>query len=997
MGIATRSRIQRTDAFAESYAELNEQQKDAVDTIEGPVMVIAGPGTGKTQVVALRTANILKKTQMRPSNILCLTFSTSGATAMRDRLKVFLGADAYGVTVNTIHGFCNEIIAEHPLVFEEWEALEQVSDVERYRIVNRSIDSLLPNLRLVNRKNPHRSTSGILHRISQIKREDVPLERLQEVASQHEEELSHKSKEGTKTHARNLLQAQKFHEFVHIFEKYNQELKATGRYDYEDMILVCARALEQEEWLLAGLQERYQYILVDEFQDTNGAQNRIIELLTTYPTTDHDPNLCIVGDDDQAIYRFQGANVQNILSFHHRFPQAKVVILTTSYRCTQPILDAAGNLIEKNTERLVGKIEGLEKKLKAACMVCDDSPCHPQLLISPSDTLEPWLIAELVQENIDQGIAPSEIAILTQKNSELFPLYDVLHAQNIPVDLRGKLDLLKSPLVKQAMCILKAIQKPTESSLLAAALGCECFACHPADLGRLFAHRKEKHVSLHDVLLSLEGSEWQIQLINYAAVVHARNVLLDLHQKIPSRTIVETVECLLKECGLLSVIDPLTFAPLQSFFDRIKYRAYEQPNYDLNTLISDIEYYENPEYSDIRLQFKMPHIIEDGVQLMTAHQSKGLEFHTVILANMREGHWENRRTPSSLAIPEDLLFGWGKDQKKYEKNQDERRVAYVAMTRAVKELLFIVSKTQTLGDKSREVSPSQFIAEAGVQEEIERTPKNAEMASTLLLAPTRHIDQEFAAFLHERLKKFHLSVTALNHFLEDPQMFLEIDLLQMPQSKTSSLVYGNAVHAALQKWGLAHMKSDICHQQAFLDAFRKYLHEREVLTEKDRDILLHHGEENLPRYYAEVLEGLSPFVHSVEKGISARIPLCHTEPVRPAGGPVEVPIKGLIDRIDLVHPTSTDAIVIDYKTGKPKTEKEIRDGDYFRQLTFYALLMEHANIPLLPKAFILDFIGEGSDEPIQRKFTVSEHDKEELRKIIRAVWQKLQNLDFITL
>ena len=160
-----------SSAFEKAFAVLNDEQKLAVNTIEGPVMVVAGPGTGKTQVVALRVANILRKTQARPSNILCLTFSTSGATAMRDRLRTIIGSDAYGVSVNTIHGFCNAVIAEHPLVFEQWSALEQISDIDRFRELNKIIDQLLPDLVLVNKKMPHLRTGEILSAMSQLKRD----------------------------------------------------------------------------------------------------------------------------------------------------------------------------------------------------------------------------------------------------------------------------------------------------------------------------------------------------------------------------------------------------------------------------------------------------------------------------------------------------------------------------------------------------------------------------------------------------------------------------------------------------------------------------------------------------------------------------------------------------------------------------------------------------------------------------------------------------------
>ena len=312
---------EKGSAFDAAFVQLNPQQRLAVETIEGPVMVLAGPGTGKTQVVALRVANILKRTQMRPSNILCLTFSTSGATAMRERLRSLIGPDAYAVTVSTIHGFCNTLIDQYPAVFEAWSARKQLGDVEKYHELNKIIDQLSPHLVLVNKKDPHARDTEILSRISQVKREGKTYDDLVRAADAYDERMRTKSKEGTKEHEKNLLAAKKFRDFTEVFRCYQDMLERTGQYDYDDMILTVLKALAEEDWLLAALQERYQYVLVDEFQDTNGSQWTLIDTLTRY-SLDHDPNLFVVGDDDQAVYRFQGATLQNMLSFRERFPSA---------------------------------------------------------------------------------------------------------------------------------------------------------------------------------------------------------------------------------------------------------------------------------------------------------------------------------------------------------------------------------------------------------------------------------------------------------------------------------------------------------------------------------------------------------------------------------------------------------------------------------------------------------------------------------------------------
>ncbi|MFA7682239.1 MAG: ATP-dependent DNA helicase [Candidatus Peribacteraceae bacterium] len=984
--VKQRKEVGGVPSFQKAYGSLTQAQRDAVDAIEGPVMVVAGPGTGKTHVLSLRVANILKRTQMRPSNILCLTFSVSAATEMRERLRAYIGSDAYGVTVRNFHSFCNELIAEHPLVFDDWSALEQISDVERVREVNKIIDQLLPDCVLVNKKQPYLRTREIIGRIGQLKREGVTdTEELTRIADQYEQDMASKSKEGTKVHEKNLLSARKFRELLEVFVRYQEMLERTQRYDYEDMILYVNRALEEHDWLLASLQERYQYILVDEFQDTNGAQYRLVELLTTYPTVDHEPNLFVVGDDDQAIYRFQGANLQNILSFHTRFPKAPIIVLTESFRCTQEILDAAGGVIANNTERLVGRIEGLQKDLTA---FGKKHGVQPQLFFAPSDMTEPWMLADIITERLKKTPA-EEIAILVQTNSELLPYYDVLTACGIPVQMTGKVDLLHHPLVQQVIAILRAVENPANNAALAGALGCACFACHPADLGRLYARRRDDDVTVQSLLLSLDEPDGEpVPLQNTDAVIHARDVLLDLHNKVASRTVVDTLEHIIKDSGLLAFakgkteadFDPVSFAALQEFFERLKLRAYEQPHFTFQQFLSDLEYYEAPEYPDLRMSYSLPHLTEKGVRLMTAHQSKGMEFAIVILANFRDGHWDRRRNHGGVAMPEDLLFGWQKDQRAYEKNQDERRVAFVAMTRAKQELIFSCPKELTTGDKTREVSPSAFFAEAGTLPEVLHTLTEPERASVLLHTPPT-FDGVMEAFLRERLENYALSVTALNHFLEDPQMFLELDILQTPQAKKSSLIYGNAVHDALRQWALAVQEGEPLSREAFLTAFRRYLTEREILTEAERARLTAVGEDALPRYYDAQLAGTSPVIYRVEYPITTFFG--------------DIPIRGKIDRIDLLAPDTAPARVIDFKTGRPKTEKQIRDdGNYFRQLAFYALLLECKNTPIEPVEYALEFIGEGSEHPVTRSFQITQTELEELKQTVQAVWQKVTALDF---
>ncbi len=994
------------DAFAAEYGRLNDAQKKAVDAIEGPVMVVAGPGTGKTQTVSMRVANILRRTQMRPSNVLCLTFSVSGATAMRERMRRLIGADAYGVTIATIHAFAQSVIADHPQVFEDWSVREQITDIDRYRELNAIVDSFSGSSALINPKDPYGKDTDLLGRISQVKREGKTLADLERVAAEYDTLMAGKSKPTTKAHQENLLKARKFRDFVEVFRRYQEMLDRTGRYDYDDMILHVIRALREHDWLLAGLQERFQYVLVDEVQDLNGAQFALLTLLTTYVDKRIEPNLFLVGDDDQSIYRFQGANVQQMLGFRERFPNAPVIALTVSYRSTQPILDAARSLIERNEERLAGRVPGLEKVLASAS---EEKGKPPELLRPPSDTAEPWLIADLIEERMREGCPPEEIAVLTRKNAELFPLYEVLRSRGIPVLLRGKSDLLEHPLVAQVTAILRHAEHPANDAKLAAALACGCFGLHPADLGRLQSAARDRKAKLLDVLLSVEDGS--LALLDAPKVIAVRDLLLALQQQVPLRTVLETVEAVIRESGLLPCehkpieeVDPRDSAAVEAFFSFVRARCLERPAYGFKDFLSDLHFYGDPAYGQVRLTYELPHLTSTGVWLLTAHQSKGLEFSTVILSNFRDGHWDDPQSRSGVAVPEDLLYGWEKEAKVRERHEDERRLAFVAVTRAKKELLLTCPKEVTVGEKTRTISPSAFFAEMGPLPERNAALGDPEGASLLLRPKPAPLDGAMKAYLEERLESFALSATSLDRFLRDPQEFLRVDLLQQPEhldeSSIRRLGYGSAAHWALRQWATAVQRGEEFDPEKFIDAFWWYLRERTILSEAQRSDLFALGKDSLPRYYEQCLRAAKPVFHAIEKEYRARLP----DPKDPTGR--GIPLKGKIDRIDVQSPTSALATVIDYKTGEAKYESAIRgglepgavsrteQGANFRQLAFYAVLLEKADPMLKPEAFALEFLGERGKECVRRSFVVTDAEKESLRSLVRDVWAKITSLDF---
>ena len=320
-------------AFKKAYGALNTAQKEAVDTIEGPVLVIAGPGTGKTQILTLRIANILLSTDTAPENILALTFTESGARAMRERLRSFVGAVAYRVPIYTFHGFAGDLIRQYPDSYSNIIGGRPASELEKVELIETILDdSEFKLLRPLG--NPAYYVRAILHTIATLKQEYLEPDKLGAIINEQEavlasmpklhEKGAHKGKvkgdyqKLEKTIAKN-------HELLAVYRRYQSLLREQNLYDFDDMMLESVHALNSNEDMLRDLQENYQYLLADEHQDVNASQNRILELLAAYHER---PNIFVVGDEKQAIYRFQGASLENFLYFEDKFPNTTTIALT---------------------------------------------------------------------------------------------------------------------------------------------------------------------------------------------------------------------------------------------------------------------------------------------------------------------------------------------------------------------------------------------------------------------------------------------------------------------------------------------------------------------------------------------------------------------------------------------------------------------------------------------------------------------------------------------
>src|SRR5919112_1616786 len=351
------NRYQQSEKFIEIYNNLNEKQRIAVDTIEGPVMVIAGPGTGKTQILSARIGKILMDTDAAPENILCLTYTDAGVVAMRKRILGFIGPDAYKVNLYTFHAFCNDIIQDNLSLFEK-TSMDPISDLEKIELFKQLIDSFPKNHPLKRyRGDVYFEINNLQNLFSTMKREGWTAEFISNKIDEYIDCLSSRDeyicKRATKHFKKGDIRADKIEEekekmeklraAVNEFDNFQQLMRKKNRYDFDDMINWVIKAFEENPQLLARYQEQFLYILVDEYQDTSGTQNRLVQLLINYWDR---PNVFVVGDDDQSIYRFQGANVENMLTFAESYKNdLMTVVLTSNYRSVQPVLNVSKSLI----------------------------------------------------------------------------------------------------------------------------------------------------------------------------------------------------------------------------------------------------------------------------------------------------------------------------------------------------------------------------------------------------------------------------------------------------------------------------------------------------------------------------------------------------------------------------------------------------------------------------------------------------------------------------
>lgn len=1027
--------------FHKRYEHLNENQRFAVDNIDGPLIVVAGPGSGKTELLALRAAQIIRKTDVPSSSVLCITFTNSATKNMRERLLGLIGNEAHKVSIYTFHSFCLEITERFPEYFFNGEKMVVADDFIKLQIIEKILENLdfEDPLKKKNREGGFLYLKDIDRAIFYLQEEGISPEEFKKRLKENEEDLrtinkvigkyleervskktilkletflggkKYKSvrlsdvvfnsllkavstgetkkvskwkQEMTrrvdgKLVIRETTQTEKLKSLSVVYEKYKEEIKNNGYYTFSDMILEVTDALEKNEDLRKEIQEKYLYIQVDEFQDTNGAQMKLLDLITSN-TPEDKPNICVVGDDDQAIYQFQGADISNILDFKERYKNIKTVVLSKNYRSNQKILDKSKNVIINAEERLEGINKNFiaEKKMKGDVYFFSFSIKEEEISFIVEKTLE-----KIKKEKI----SPKNIAVIFRTHQEIKEALPYFIASEIPFFAEKKENILEEEPIKEIINILKfsfyVFKKDNFSAdfLL------------PEILNYPFLQIRRNKIWEISKKSYLQRKSWIDCFFEDKNFTELQNFFLEVSSLLKRNSVEEALSLIigtrkkydfsfnLKNYYFKKDNTYLDFLfSIKSFTNTIK-KHYDTKIIEAKDLIDFINFYEKNSLPIFKKE--IPIFEEEAISLITAHNAKGKEFDTVFIANCYQESWGKERKYNKIIFPVNMPF-----ERAGNKRDEKIRLFYVAMTRAKK---YLYLTTHERGSGKKENTLLDFFPE------IEKEEKKQKILISGLentIFPIEVFSKNEKSILLSLVKNYKLSATGFNKFLNvvnaGPEVFFDDHILRFPQEKNIFSAYGTAFHGFIKEIYLILKKENniVFEKTAF--AIFENLIKKERLPQKEYEDALKKGEKEISYFYKNKIKDLekSDIIEKDFKNEGCVID--------------DVPISGKIDKMRIRNGFID---VFDYKTGEPisnlcekEERKKIRLWQYKNQLIFYKLLIETSSDFSKYKVEngFLDFIS--CKENILLKINIESEDVERTKKLIKIISKKITDLDFLS-
>ena len=904
-------------------APLNPAQRRAVLHGDGPLLIIAGAGTGKTKVITNRIAHLIASKRARPEEILAVTFTEKAAGEMEARVDVLVPYTYSFVEISTFNSFGEKILRDYALDLGFPPDFKLLDDVEqaiffRENLFRFSLEYYRPL------SYPTRHIQELLDAVRRLKQEDVRPEDYGLYARGLMEGAAGESDRET---------ARKHTEVARVYAEYQALLKKEGLIDFEDQVTLVVDLFRARPSVLEEFRRRYKYILVDEFQDTNYVQFELLKMLAAAHR-----NLTVVGDDDQSIFRFRGASLSNILSFEEIYPEARRVVLTRNYRSTQAILDASYRLIRHNDPNRLEVRDGVDKRLRAAVRGQGKSIHMLQF-----DTLshEADRVAGLVLEKRAEGRAWSDLAVLVRRNADADPYLRAFNLKQVPYRFSGSRGLYQREEIKILTAFIKCLTDFENSRDLFYLALSEVYRAPSYDMTRIAGYAQKTNQSLHRVFkLVAEGRKpVEISSETEGTVKRIFADLLFFVEMASAKSAGAVVYAFLEKSGLLkSLVEALSLESevriknIRLFFDKIKGFSDLAENDSLHAFARYLdllrEVGDNPATSEADLD-------EDAVSVLTVHKAKGLEFGAVFLVGLVEDRFPGREQREKIPVPDAILKESLPGKENY--LQEERRLFYVAMTRARHSLTLTWSKDYGL-KRLKKVSP--FVLEAL---DIPRMPDEV-LRATAIQEIRRYAlagERPRPAARVRAPALLRLSHAQVEDYLVCPLKYRFRHVLRVPVLPHHTLVFGRVLHETIHVYLKNRMKGKALTEDEVVREFAAKWVNEGFLSREHEEMRRAAGERALRLFFRRE-EGSAAVPAFLEKTFAWQ-----------EGG---VRFTGRFDRVDF---EPGGPVIIDYKSTEAGSEKEAdrRTADSL-QMDVYALSFLKTQ-GLLPDETRLYFLESG--------------------------------------
>ncbi|MBD3281548.1 AAA family ATPase [Candidatus Uhrbacteria bacterium] len=924
--------------------KLNEPQKKAVTHENGPLLIVAGAGTGKTTVLTRRYAWLLREKGLSTENIAAVTFTEKAAQEMEDRVLEMLPVGTYDFWIHTFHGLCQRVLEDHALEIGLPNTFRLVSETDAWLMLKRRFDELpLDHYRPLG--NQVKFLQALLRHISRAKDEGITPDRYVEFA------------ENCKLDGDTeivLGERKRLKELADVYVAYQKILRDEGVMDFGDLIMETLRLFKERPSVLQSYRNQFKYLLVDEFQDTNWAQYELIKMLA-----EPENNITVVGDDDQAIYKFRGASLANILQFKDDFKDTATVALIDNYRSHQEVLDTAYNLIAKNNpNRLEVSLadQGLNKQLKAFLGEGAQVRVHWDATIQQ----EAEWVAEDIAARHSEKLSWSDIAILVRSNDDALPFVRALEHKGIPFKFFALRGLYTKPVVLDVMAILSILVRPYDNTVCWRLLNLPSLSIDNKAIARLLAYADEKGVPMSEALgqtkVFLQNQPKQAEKLDNLDMM-----LEKLKETAKRETPLAVLHAVLDETGYLAYLLKRSEKEkveavnlLNEFVARIRRYEYSTNAPSLKDFIDELRLeIESGEQGALHQDAESG---PDMVRVMTVHASKGLEFDTVYLVSLVDQRFPTRRRSDAIPLPDGLVQERLQDGDAH--LEEERRLFYVAMTRAKQRLM--LSGAKSYGGV-RDKKPSAFLTEAGL--DVPEAPYREAVDTSELEAPgVQEVKDD--VWREQFALKRRFSFTQLVAYKKCPMQYKFAHVYRIPVLGSYQKSFGQSVHLALQVILSRHMERSNVKQESLFEAspagpdtqsgFKTGLDEALQIYEESWIDAWYMDRKLHDEYYAEGKLAIKKFIEK-----------CQEDPPKVKAleqgfdwNLGEHSIKGKIDRIDELD----DGIaIVDYKTGEWKEGKKAELIDK-EQLWLYQLASEARGVKVNKLSY--DYVRSGVIEEV---------------------------------